>query len=82
MKKTDELIITKEPSKLRNIAVGSSEDEIIIIFNREDEENAEYACVFPPEQLKDIIITLFKCGIEYEKTYNKNVGFIKRGDEE
>ena len=79
MKQLDDLVIAKEPSKIRNISMGSSEEEFIIAFNADEKNVVEYSCVFPPEKLQEIIVALFQCGISYEKEFNKDLGFqIKR----
>lgn len=75
MNKSDEIIMKKEPSKIRKMSVGISEEEILIAFNCNEKNEPEYACVLPAEKLQDMITVLFKCGVHYQNEYGKDIGF-------
>ena len=66
--------------------IGFTEDAILLQFrgmkSKKDEE--EYSVVFPAVILQDLIVDLFKAGINYQKEFNETIGFDieKEGENE
>lgn len=81
MSKENELLLARNPSKMKNMSVGYSETEILIAFNVDKNQEPEYSCVFPVEHLKNIVSILFDCGINFQGEYGKDIGFPKEETE-
>lgn len=82
MSKENELLLTRNPAKMKNLSVGCSEKDILIAFNLNENQEPEYSCVFPAEHLKNIISILLDCGITFQEEYGKDIGFPKKKEKE
>ena len=75
MKEHIKLHLEENPSKLKNIITGFTEKDFIFAFNINKDNVPEYSCTIPADKLKEMIQVLFNAGIEYEKEYNRKIGF-------
>lgn len=81
MKETDSLTLKTEPALVKNISIGISEENILMVFNRSGEEEAEYACVLQAEKLKEFIAFLYQSGVTYEQEFQRDIGFGSGNEE-
>lgn len=81
MKETDKLTLKNEPALVKNISIGISEENILMVFNKNGEEEPEYTCVLQAEKLKEFIAFLYQSGVAYEKEFHRSIGF-NSGNEE
>lgn len=82
MSKENELLLTRNPVKMKNLSIGYSEKDILIAFNLNKNHEPEYSCVFPAEHLKNVVSILLDCGITFQQEYGKDIGFPKEEKEE
>lgn len=81
MKASDDLVLKSEPASVKNISVGFSEKNILLMFNVNENNDSEYACTLKAEKLRELIAMLYKCGVTYEQEYCKDIGFgVERGE--
>ncbi len=81
MKEADSLILKNEPVQVKNISIGLSEENILFVFNKNGDDEPEYACVLQVEKLKEFVEFLYKSGVTYEQEFQKKIGFSVKDEE-
>ena len=75
--KFEEGMIDVQPVKASRIGVGFNEEDFVIIIGYDDEngEKREFVTSMNPKGLQGLISGLFDAGKEFQKSYNKDIGF-------
>ena len=66
--------VVNEVRTIRNISIGHSEQEIVIGFNKKDDE-FESVYAVPADKLKSLIMALFDVGVKYQEKTQIDIGF-------
>lgn len=61
---------------LESVRIGFNESDFLLMLNRTEQDcTGGYAVTIPIESMKQITDGFIECGKEYQKTFNKNIGF-------
>ncbi len=61
---------------LESIKIGFSESDFLLVLNGTEQDcTGGYAVTIPIEAMRQITDGFMECGKEYQKAFNKNIGF-------
>lgn len=65
--------------KMKSLSVAFNETEFLLVINNEKQAEQEgYLVSIPTEVMHEVVCGLFKSGLEYQKYFNKDIGFIEQ----
>lgn len=66
--------------KLKSLSVAFNEKEFLLIINRRNQEDQNgYLLSIPKELMAEIIRGLYSSGLDYQHTFQTDIGFIEEG---
>lgn len=83
MEKQKQMILDEQSvekiKKLKSLKAAFNETEFLLVINNENnEDQSEYLLTIPIEVMHQVVSGLYATGLEYQKFFNREIGFLEK----